>query len=156
MGPGSKFLRTNLEWFEANWILELNSALDPSLHLSSSTPESSLLALCVFQFKPIDLPSKMVPCRFSLDLSLLGLGASSKNHGSDIWPSYNRIALCHWTSEHGLSSQVALRWQENSVATPRWCNSNYSVKSSPVPCFNTQGCRLITFCDEHDVSVNHE
>jgi len=32
-GPGSKFVETNLDSFEANWILELEPALDPSSHL---------------------------------------------------------------------------------------------------------------------------
>ncbi len=41
---GSKFLGTNLNSFEANWILELDLALDPSLHLGSSNHELSFLA----------------------------------------------------------------------------------------------------------------
>ncbi len=42
---GSKFLGTNLDSFEANWILELDLALDPSLHLGSPNHELSLWAL---------------------------------------------------------------------------------------------------------------
>jgi hypothetical protein len=34
-GPGSNFLGTNLDWFEANWILELDYTLVPSLILGS-------------------------------------------------------------------------------------------------------------------------
>ncbi len=40
-GPGSKFLGTKLELFEASWILELDPSLDPSLHLGSPNPELS-------------------------------------------------------------------------------------------------------------------
>jgi hypothetical protein len=40
-GPGSNFLRTNLDWFEANWILELDSNLVPSLILGSPNQELS-------------------------------------------------------------------------------------------------------------------
>jgi len=28
-GPGSNFLETNLDWFETNWILELDCTLGP-------------------------------------------------------------------------------------------------------------------------------
>jgi hypothetical protein len=34
-GPESNFLGTNLDWFEANWILELDYTLVPSLILGS-------------------------------------------------------------------------------------------------------------------------
>jgi hypothetical protein len=59
-------------------------------------------------FEPIDVTSKMVPCRFSLDLPLFGLGPSSKGHRSNLWLSSNRIALFHWTLDLGSSSKVAL------------------------------------------------
>jgi hypothetical protein len=49
-----------------------------------------------------------VPCRFSLDLPLFGLGPSSKGHRSNLWLSSNRIALFHWTLDLGSSSKVAL------------------------------------------------
>jgi hypothetical protein len=39
--PGSNFLRTNLDWFEANWILELGCTLVPSLILGSPNQELS-------------------------------------------------------------------------------------------------------------------
>jgi hypothetical protein len=38
-GLWSNFLRTNLDWFEANWILELDYTLVPSLILGSSNQE---------------------------------------------------------------------------------------------------------------------
>jgi hypothetical protein len=40
-GPGSNFLETNLDWFEANWILELDYTLVPGLILGSSNQELS-------------------------------------------------------------------------------------------------------------------
>ncbi len=75
-GPRSIFLGTNLDSFEANWILELDPTLDPSLHLDSPNHEVSFEVL--FGSKPIDFPSKKVSCRFSLNLPLFGLGPSSK------------------------------------------------------------------------------
>jgi len=53
--------------------------------------------------KPIDFPTKIVPCRFSLNLSLFGLGPSSKGHGSNLWLLFNRIALFYRTLDLGLS-----------------------------------------------------
>ncbi len=61
---------------KANWILELN----PSLHLGLGLHhELSFLAIYYFGgwFKSIDFPSKMVPCKFSLNLPLFGLGSNS-------------------------------------------------------------------------------
>jgi hypothetical protein len=54
-----------------NWTLALN----PSLHLCSSNHELSFLGFfskkikIIKVFKPIDFPSKMVPCRFSLNFA---------------------------------------------------------------------------------------
>ncbi len=89
---------------EANQILELDLALDASLHLGFSNHE---LFFFFFLFEPIDFPSKMVPCKFSLDLSLFGLQPSSKVHGSILWRSTNKIVLFHWTLDLGSSSKVA-------------------------------------------------
>ncbi len=61
-----------------------------------------------FRFEAIDFPSKMVSCRFSLDLPLFGLGPSSKGLRSNLWLSSNRIDLFHWTPDLGLSSKLAL------------------------------------------------
>jgi hypothetical protein len=50
-GPGWKFIGTNLDSFEANWILEL----DPSLHLDSPNNElswRSFLGLNQLMFPP--------------------------------------------------------------------------------------------------------
>jgi hypothetical protein len=50
----------------------------------------------------------MVPCKFNLDLPLFGFGISSKGRGSNLWLSYDRIALFHWTVDLGPSFKVAL------------------------------------------------
>ncbi len=89
-GPGPEFLGTNLDSFEANWILELDPALDSSLHLSSPNHELSL-KLFFLALETIDFPSKMVPCGFSLNLPLFGVGPSSKGSGSNLWLSAIRI-----------------------------------------------------------------
>ncbi len=60
-----------------------------------------------FWSEPIHFPSKMVPCRFSLDLPLFGLRPSSRGHGSNLWLSTNRIGLFNWTLDLALSSKVA-------------------------------------------------
>jgi hypothetical protein len=49
----------------------------------------------------------MVPCRFSLDLQLFGLGPLSKGHGFNLSLSANRVALFHWTLDIRPSSKVA-------------------------------------------------
>ncbi len=49
-----------------------------------------------------------MPCRFSLNLRLLGGEQSSKGKGFNLWLSANRIALFHWTLDLGPSSKVAL------------------------------------------------
>ncbi len=106
-GPGSKFIGTNLDSFEANWILELDPRLYPSLHLGSPNSE---LSLKLFSFSLVwtnwfSLQNGI--CRFSLDLPLFGLGPSSKGCGSNLWLPTNRIALFHWTLDLQPSSKVA-------------------------------------------------
>ncbi len=65
-----------------------------------------------------------MPCRFSLDLPLYGLGLASKwchvglalichgslskGHGSNLWLSANRTVLFHWTLDIRSSSKVTL------------------------------------------------
>ncbi len=68
----------------------------------------TIAMLILFLFEPIDFLSKMVACRFSLNLPLFGLGPASKGHGSNLWLSSNRSALFHWTLDLGNSSKVAL------------------------------------------------
>ncbi len=64
-GPGSKFLGTKLELFKANWILELDPSLDPSLHLGSPNHELSFELFFLGLNRLIFLPNWW-PCRFSL------------------------------------------------------------------------------------------
>jgi hypothetical protein len=122
--PGSKFLLTNLISFEANWILELDLALDPKV--ASWFFKSWAVLWAFFSSKPIDFPSKTVPCRFSLNLSLVGLGPSSKGYGSNLWLSANSIALFHWILDLGPSSKVALSFVTNfwgsSIPKRDWIN----------------------------------
>jgi hypothetical protein len=42
--PTPNYEKPNLDSFEVNWILELDPALDPSLHLGSSNHKLSILA----------------------------------------------------------------------------------------------------------------
>jgi hypothetical protein len=55
-GPGSNFLGTNLDWFEANWILELDYTLVPAWFLVLQIRSSPFST--IFGSEPIDLPSK--------------------------------------------------------------------------------------------------
>ncbi len=50
----------------------------------------------------------MVPCKFSLDLPLFGLGPSSKGNALNFWLSANRTALFHWTLDLRGLSKAAL------------------------------------------------
>jgi len=52
-----------------------------------------------------------VPCKFSLNLPLFGLGPSSKGHVFNLQLVSNRIALYHWTLDLEPSFKVALRLQ---------------------------------------------
>jgi hypothetical protein len=61
----------------------------------------ALLFSSFVAFKPIDFPSKMVPCRLSLDFSLFGHGSLSKDWGP--------IALFHGTLDLECLFKVALR-----------------------------------------------
>jgi hypothetical protein len=108
-GLGFKLLGTNMDSFEANWVLELELALDPSLHLGSPNHELSFLRSFFFfgGLNWLNL-AKMLPCRFSLDLPLIGLGPSSKGHGSNFLLWANRTALFYWTLDLRRMSKAAL------------------------------------------------
>jgi hypothetical protein len=94
-------------WSKLNpWV----RALDPSLHLGSSNHKLSVLAPFLFLgSNQLILSRKWCHVGFTLDLPLLGLEPSTKGHGSSLWPSFNGIALFHWTPDLGPSSEVALR-----------------------------------------------
>jgi hypothetical protein len=113
--PWSKFVGTNLDSFETRIFAPVGPSFgDPSLHVGSSDHELSNLALSFFWSEPIDLPSKMVPCRFSLDLSLSG-----HKFSSNLWLSANSISLFLGTLDFGPSSKVALRkpWVPIKITT---------------------------------------
>jgi hypothetical protein len=76
-GPEFNFLGTNLNWFEANWILELDCTLVPSLILGSSKSGALRLGM-FFGLNQLNFRPKQVPCRFSLNLPLFGFGSSLK------------------------------------------------------------------------------
>jgi hypothetical protein len=92
-GSRSKFTWTNLDPFEANWILELDLALFGFWFFKWWT-----FFLGLF-FGPHQLifPPKEVPCRFSFNLPPFSLGPSSKALGSNWKLSTNKIILFCWT-----------------------------------------------------------
>jgi hypothetical protein len=92
LGSKVQIYGNQLDSFETNWILELDLVLEDSLCLGSSNHELSLLVF-FFWCKLIYFPFEMVPCKFSLDLPLFGLGISSKGRGSNLWLSPDRITL---------------------------------------------------------------
>ncbi len=56
-------------------------------------------------------PPQQVPCRFSLDLPLFGLGPSFKGLATNLKLSTNKIPWIHWSLDLGPSSKVSLRVQ---------------------------------------------
>ncbi len=97
--------------------------MDPSLHLGSSSHELSFIALCFFGgSQPIDFPSKMVPCGFSLSTChFLGLGPSPEVHA--IYCSHP-IGLLYfigsWTLDQGF-----LHWRIFAKLRPAKYVSTY-------------------------------
>ncbi len=57
--------------------------------------------------KPIDFLFKMVPCNFSLDLPLVGLGSSSMAVGPIYGSQPIGFVLFHWTLDLGPSCKVS-------------------------------------------------
>jgi len=104
-GPGSNFLGTNLDWFEANWILSwtVRWSLAWLLVLQIKNSPSSI----VFWFEPIDFLSKTG--RFNFNLPLFGLGPSFKGLGTNLKLWTNKIAWIHWSLDLGPSSKVAFK-----------------------------------------------
>jgi len=95
---------SNLDLFEANWILEFESTL-----VVAWFSKSGALVLALF-FGPNQLifPPKQVSCRFSLNLPLFDLGSSSKGLGTNLKLLTNKIAWIHWSLDLGPSSKVTL------------------------------------------------
>ncbi len=114
-GPGSNFLvGTNYDWFEANWIFELDSTLVPSLILGSPNQELSFQHYFLVPTNWFS-PPKQVPCKFSLNLPLFGLGPSSKGLGTNLKLLTNKIAWINWSLDLGPSSKVALKSSQKSI-----------------------------------------
>lgn len=119
-GPGSKFLGTNLDSFQTNWILEMDMPWTVAcilVLLIMSSPLSSFSPS-----HPIDLPSKMMPSRFGLYLPLFGLGPSSKVTLSSFPSVGHQTAPTHWLHVINLphpgnsftwSSSTTREWKEN-------------------------------------------
>jgi hypothetical protein len=53
-------------------------------------------------------PPKYVPCTFSINLPLFGLGPSFENLGINLKLSTNKIAWIHWYSDLGPSFKLPL------------------------------------------------
>ncbi len=70
---------------------------------------SPLIEHCFFGPNQLIFPPKQVPCRFSLNLPLFGLGPSFKGLGTNLKLSTNKIAWIHWSLDLGPSSKVTLR-----------------------------------------------
>jgi hypothetical protein len=118
-GRGSNFLATNLDWFEANWILESDHTWVPRTIPGSPNQELSILAL-FFDPNQLIFPPKLVPCRFSLNLPLFGLGPSSIGLGINLKLSTNKIAWIHWSLDLGPSSKVALNHPKAELQVDAW------------------------------------
>jgi hypothetical protein len=62
----------------------------------------------VFGLNHLIFPRKQVPCKFSLNLPLLGLGPSTGGVGTNLKLSNDKIAWIHSCLDLGPSSKVAL------------------------------------------------
>jgi len=60
----------NMDTFEANWVLELNPALDPSLHLRSSNSELSFCNSFIYLFIYLGLNQLIFPPKRCDDIGL--------------------------------------------------------------------------------------
>jgi hypothetical protein len=108
MGPGFKFLGIKLDSFEANWILEMEPALNPSLNLGSPKLELSFEHFFWKLENWLIFPAKWCLCRFSHNLPQFCLGPSSKGHESNLWLSAIRNSLFHRTLDLRPSSKMTL------------------------------------------------
>ncbi len=108
----SKCLGTNLDSFEANWILELELWGEPTLAswFFKSWALSFLVEFfsCIFSgLNQLIFPPKWCHVSLASNLPLFGLEPSSKGPASNLWLSSNRImVLFHWTLDLGHLSKV--------------------------------------------------
>jgi hypothetical protein len=63
-------------------------------------------------------PPEQVPCRFSLNLPLFGLGALSTGLGTNLKLLTDKIAWIHWSLHLGPSSKIAWSLWESKVTFP--------------------------------------
>jgi hypothetical protein len=106
-GPGSHFLGTNLDWFVANWILELDCTLVPSLILGSLKSGALHLGL-FFGWNQLIFHPKQVPCRCSLNLPLFGFGSLFKGLGTNLKLLTNKIVWIHRVLDPRVKSPLNL------------------------------------------------
>ncbi len=106
----SSFLRTNLDWFEANWILVLDCMLVLSLIIGSPNQELSLQHCLSVWTNWFSLENR---CHVGLAsiCHFLVLDSRLKALGTNLKLSTNKIAWIHSSLDHGPSSKVALRFQ---------------------------------------------
>jgi len=123
-GPGSKFLGTNLNSFEANWILELDTALECSLHLGSNYKLYFLAFF--FGLNQLIFPPKWCHAGLALICHFLVLDSHLKAMGS-IYGSHP-IGLPYfigpWTLDTHLSGPKTY-----SECEPRLCPKRISGPS---------------------------
>ncbi len=87
-GPGSNFLKTNLDWFETDWILWVGLYLGSLAWFLVLQIKSSPFST-VFWSEPIWFSLQN---RFSLNLPLFGLGPWSEGLGTNLKLLTNKIA----------------------------------------------------------------
>ncbi len=80
----------------------------------------ALLLALFFGLNQLIFAPKQVPCRFSLNLPLFGLGPSSTGLGTHSKLSTNNIAWIHWCLGLGPSSKVALSLLPKLVEKVVW------------------------------------
>ncbi len=81
-----------------------------------------------------------MPCRFRLNLPILGVGPSSKHHGSNLWLSFNRIVF-------GPSSKVAWSvyvWQLQTFSHQNMVTS--ATQENPKKTFSTLFALIFLCC----------
>ncbi len=111
MGPRPKFLGTNFDSFEANWILVLDPTLHLCLHLCSSN--IFIYLFTYYSYSYFRVWTNWFPkwCHVSLvQFPTFWSSPSFKDYNSNLWFSSNRIVLFHWTLNIGPSSKMAFNF----------------------------------------------
>ncbi len=95
-----------LIWSKLNPWVGVSLGPQPDSWFSKS---GALLLALLFGPNQLIFPPKQVPCRFSLNLSLFGLGPSSKGLCTNLKLSTNNFVWIHWSLDLGPLSKVALK-----------------------------------------------